>query len=194
MRFAHALVRDAAYSRLPLSRRVRLHLLAGEALEALYAGDIDPHLAELAHHFFQAGAGPKAFDYARRAGIRAVELLAFEEAARLFEKALQAGATDAREHCELLLLRADAESRAGDAVAAGTTFLRVAEAARAAALPEVLARAAADRVAYPPGWALRVFWSLLMAGHEAIKQDGTPRHQVVDAIMNSLTEGIITSR
>lgn len=62
------------------------------------------------------------------------------------------------------------------------------------AIAEILSRATADRPEYPPGWARRVFWSLLLAGYEAVKLDGTPRHQVVDAIMNSLTEGTISSR
>jgi TetR/AcrR family transcriptional repressor of lfrA len=59
------------------------------------------------------------------------------------------------------------------------------------AITEVLERASAQRPEYPPGWARRVFWALLLAGYEAIKQDGTPRHQIVDAIMNSLTAGTI---
>lgn len=59
-------------------------------------------------------------------------------------------------------------------------------------IAEVLARAARERTDDPPGWARRVFWALLLAGFEAIKQDGTPRHQVVDAIMTSLTEGSIS--
>ena len=67
--------------------------MAGEALEALYAHDLDPHLAELAHHFFDAAPGgevERAVGYARRAADRAVELLAYEEAARLYEQGLQA--------------------------------------------------------------------------------------------------------
>ena len=36
-----------------------------------------------------------------------------------------------------------------------------------------------------------MFWALLQAGYEAAKQDGTPRHQIVDAIMASLTAGTI---
>ncbi len=60
------------------------------------------------------------------------------------------------------------------------------------AIAEILSRASADRPEFPPGWARRVFWFLLLAGYEAIKQDRTPRHQVVDAIMHSLTKGTIT--
>ncbi|MDZ7881676.1 MAG: TetR/AcrR family transcriptional regulator [Mycobacterium sp.] len=59
------------------------------------------------------------------------------------------------------------------------------------AIAEILARASADKPEYPPGWSRRVFWSLLLSGYEAMKQDRTPRHQIVDAIMNSLTEGTI---
>ena len=103
LRFAHALIRDAAYHRLTSSRRVQLHRQVGETLETLYASDLDAHLAELAHHFFESAAGGdglKAIDYARRAGSRAAGLLAYEEAARLYQMALDAlgpgGATRAR--------------------------------------------------------------------------------------------------
>src|SRR4029079_110223 len=88
MRFAHALIRDAAYHGLTRSRRVQLHREVGEALEALYSLDLETHLAELAHHFFEAaagGSGQKAVDYARRAGSHAVDVLAYEEAVRLYE-------------------------------------------------------------------------------------------------------------
>ena len=74
-------------------RRGQLHRRAGEALEGLYERDPEPHLAELAYHFFEAAPGgdvEKALDYARRAGARALELLAYEEAARFYQLALQA--------------------------------------------------------------------------------------------------------
>jgi TetR/AcrR family transcriptional regulator, repressor for lfrA len=56
---------------------------------------------------------------------------------------------------------------------------------------EVLSRVSTESATAPPGWARRVFWALLQAGYEAAKQDGTPRHQIVDAIMASLTQGTI---
>ena len=55
---------------------------------------------------------------------------------------------------------------------------------------EVLDRAATQGTAGPPGWPRLVFWALLHAGYESAKQ-GTPRVQVVDAIMASLTNGTI---
>jgi DNA-binding SARP family transcriptional activator len=149
MRFAHALIRDAAYHGVTRSRRIQLHRQVGEALEALYASDLDPHLAELAHHFFEAAAGgeaSKAVDYARRAGARAVAVLAYEEGVRLYEMALEAlgteGAATTQLRCELFLALADAQGRAGDAQAAKSNSLRAADLARSAALPEMLARAA----------------------------------------------------
>jgi TetR/AcrR family transcriptional repressor of lfrA len=59
------------------------------------------------------------------------------------------------------------------------------------AIIEVLNRVSADRPDIPPGWARRVFWALLQAGYESAKHDGAPRHQIVDAIIASLTSGTI---
>ena len=73
------------------ARRQWLHQQAAAALEEIYANDLDPHLAELAHHLFAADpseVGAKAVEYARRAGDRAVAQAAYEEAARLYEMAL----------------------------------------------------------------------------------------------------------
>jgi DNA-binding SARP family transcriptional activator/tetratricopeptide (TPR) repeat protein len=149
MRFAHALIRDAAYHGLTRSRRVQLHGQVGEALEALYSSDLDPHLAELAHHFFESAAGgngQKAVDYARRAGSRAVALLAYEEAVRLYEMALEAlgpkEPPDEPTRCELLLSLGEAQARSGEMGPAKETFARAATAARELGLAELLARAA----------------------------------------------------
>jgi DNA-binding SARP family transcriptional activator len=149
MRFAHALIRDAAYHGLSRSQRIARHREVGEALETLYASDLDPHLAELAHHFFEAAAGgdrDKAVDYARQAGARAAALLAYEEAVRLYELALEALGPDSAAtlelRCELLLDLANAQGRAGEGADAKATFLRAAELARSGDLPELLARAA----------------------------------------------------
>jgi DNA-binding SARP family transcriptional activator len=90
--FTHALIRDTLYQGLTAVRRASLHRQAGEALQQIYAHDIDDHLAELAHHFaaaIPAGTLDEAVDYARRAGDRAARILAFEEAVRLYDTALR---------------------------------------------------------------------------------------------------------
>jgi DNA-binding SARP family transcriptional activator len=168
MRFAHALIRDAAYHGMARSRRVQLHRQVAQGLEALYASDLDPHLAELAHHFFEAAAGgdgQQAVVYAQRAGALAVDLLAYEEAVRLYEMALEAlgpqSATTARRRCELLLALADSKGRAGASAGAKESFLQAAELARSAGLPEVLGRAAI-------GYGGRFVWDRAMSDERLV--------------------------
>ena len=99
VRFSHVLIRDTLYDELTAARRMQLHREAGDALERTYASDPEPHLAELAQHFVAAaplGVRDKAVRYARRAGERAAAQLAFEEAARHFEIALDARGGPAR--------------------------------------------------------------------------------------------------
>jgi tetratricopeptide (TPR) repeat protein len=148
LRFGHTLIRDTLYEELAPVRRLALHGLAGEALERVHASDLGPHLAEVAHHFVQAapaGEVDRAVEYARRAGDRAASLLAYEEAARLYRLALQAGGPgweDQRSRCEVLLALGDVEMKAGDAAASKAAFLEAGRLARASGLPEQLARAA----------------------------------------------------
>jgi DNA-binding SARP family transcriptional activator/tetratricopeptide (TPR) repeat protein len=162
LRFMHILIRDTFYDDLPATRRLRLHRQIGEALEGLYATDLDAHLTELAYHFDAAGPAvdaAKAVQYARRAGDRASALLAYEEAARLYAtgiKTLEAYAGgDKVGRCELLLRLGDVQARAGDIPSAKATFLRAAEIAREAETAEQLARAAlgyGGRFIWSRGW------------------------------------------
>jgi eukaryotic-like serine/threonine-protein kinase len=145
LRFAHALIRDTLYDELPATRRVRLHARVGKALEALYSENPEPHLAELAHHFFEAasaGSVSEAVEYGRRAGDRAVGLLAFEEAVSLYRMALQLTEDRGAARCDLLLALGEAQARAGDTPAAKSTFREAADLAESLGLPEQLARAA----------------------------------------------------
>jgi DNA-binding SARP family transcriptional activator len=149
MRFSHVLIRDAAYHSLTRSERVDLHRRVAEALEVIYASDLEPHLAELAHHFFEAaagGSGGKAVEYARRAGARADALLAYEEAVRLYRLALTAlespQEADETTRCELLLALGEALARGGEMGPAKETFRHAAELARSMRDAQLLARAA----------------------------------------------------
>jgi DNA-binding SARP family transcriptional activator len=155
LRFAHVLIRDALYDGLSIARRIKLHRLAVEALRALY-GTAGAHLAELAHHAVAASDFEAALDYARAAGDRALALLAYEEAARLYAMALDAlelvGFEDGTVRCELLLSLGEAQIRAGKTPAAKATFLGAAGLARRQRLSRSLARAAA-------GYAGRIVFS-----------------------------------
>jgi DNA-binding SARP family transcriptional activator len=148
LRFSHILVRDALYEDLAAPRRLRLHRAIGETLEALYARDPEPHLAELAHHFLAAGSleAEKAIEYAERAGDRAASQHGYEEAARHYTNALRVlettGSDDGQRTCELMLSLGQVLSRAGQEDDAKTALRRAAALAEHQALPDQLARAA----------------------------------------------------
>jgi DNA-binding SARP family transcriptional activator len=159
LRFSHALVRDALYEELGAADRRAAHLRAGEILEGFYSFNPEPHLAELAHHFFEAlpsGDPTRAVAFAQRAGDHAIALLAYEEAARLFALALRAldlQAGDVNENrCTLLVALGDARARAGDEPAAREAFLEAGAIAARAGLPVHQARAAL-------GYGGRFVWS-----------------------------------
>jgi DNA-binding NarL/FixJ family response regulator len=147
-RFAHALVREVLYEGLPATRRIRLHGRVGEALEAVYAADPEPHLAELAHHFVAAAPGgevARAVRAATLAGHRALDLLAWEDAVGLFQRALAAlelaERPDQQQRCELLLALGEARMAASDVAAARAAYQQAGELARRIGWPEALARA-----------------------------------------------------
>jgi hypothetical protein len=117
-RFAHALVRDAAYGTLRLSRRARLHARAATAWEGRAE---DPQAAgEIARHWL--AAGPAAAGRAWRAAVAAAEqagaLNAHEEARDLLSAALVAQADDPaagrQDRYGLLMRLADACRLAAD--------------------------------------------------------------------------------
>jgi tetratricopeptide (TPR) repeat protein len=144
--FSHGLIRETLYAQLSDAKRVRLHRRVAETLEA-HRAELRPDVAELAHHFFRArhlGGVEPAIRYAREAADRAAESLAWEDEARLLERALDAERlrehSDAADRTELLLALGEALTRAGHAPAR-TVFGTAAALARGRA-PEQLARAA----------------------------------------------------
>jgi predicted ATPase/DNA-binding CsgD family transcriptional regulator len=149
--FTHALIRETLYDELTIARRVRLHRRTGEALEALYRQDVEPHLARLAYHFSEAapeGGVEEAITYAVQAGERANALLAYEEAARHYELALRAlerrEPVDEARRCALLLALGTAQRKAGQAHLAVATLQRAADLASRLGAAGELARAALE--------------------------------------------------
>jgi DNA-binding SARP family transcriptional activator len=156
LRFAHVLIRDTLYEGLTAARRVRLHRLALEALEAVYGEEPGPYLAELANQAIAGSDFDKGLLYARRAGDRGLSHLAYEESARLYEAALDAlehtRAPNKRTRCELLLSLGEGEARAGETPVAKAAFLEAAGIARRLGLARELALAAA-------GYGGRIVWA-----------------------------------
>ena len=161
LRFAHVLIRDALYEGLTTARRVRLHRLALETLEAEVGADP----AELAHHATAGSDFEKGMVYARNAADRALGLLAYEEAARLFTLALDAlelaAPEDERLRCALLLALGEVQIRAGDTPTGKETFVAAAAIARRNDFGIDLARAAA-------GYAGQVVWARAGADHRLV--------------------------
>jgi class 3 adenylate cyclase/tetratricopeptide (TPR) repeat protein len=148
-RFAHALVHETLYQELPVRERRRLHDRVGAALVELRGDDFESYLAELAHHFSQAarpGQADQAVAYARQAGDRAMKVLAYEEAAGHYQRALQAldlqAGPDAAERCDLLLALAEARMAAGEPEEARAQYQQAAGLARRLGDGARLARAA----------------------------------------------------
>ena len=146
--FAHALVRGTLLESLGATRRARLHLVVAEALQEAYSDDIEQHLAEIAHHFLHAateGGAERAVDFAARAALRAVGQFAYEEAARLYERAIDVAASlpaDEQRSWQLAEGLGEARMRAGDVDGAQRALRAAAEHARRLDDPERLAQTA----------------------------------------------------
>jgi len=113
-------VRATLYDGISQLRRARLHGRVGEVLVKLRGGDLDPHLAMLAHHFAQAAPverPDRAIDFALAAARRADRLLAWEEAAQHYRAALRTrelvGGREDRVRADLLLALGASEDHAG---------------------------------------------------------------------------------
>ena len=166
-RFHHVLLQQVLYQDQDPAERARLHRRIGELLTDLPGLDLDTRVAALAHHFCQAarrGEADPAITYATEAGRRATQLFAFEEAARHFERALEAfelsESSDESLRAELCIEQGRALVRGGCAEEAAAPLGEAAAIARRLESPELLARAAlavggdAPNVAGIPGWAL----------------------------------------
>ena len=88
--FSHDRVREVAYASLLAPRRALLHRQVAEGLDAVYAGQLDPHLAAIGAHYREAGVWDRASTYLAQAGFQAWERGAGREALACFEDALQA--------------------------------------------------------------------------------------------------------
>jgi len=87
--FADIIVRDVVHEEVNPFRRKKLHGVVGQALEKVYAKNIDEHLGELALHFLESGDKEKALAYFLKAGKKAQDMYAHEEAFSYLQHALK---------------------------------------------------------------------------------------------------------
>lgn len=156
--FAHELIRQTLLSALALPRRQRLHVRVAEAIERVHMRDLEPHVADLAHHLYQAGAAvepAKAVGYLALAGHRAMESAAFEEALRAYERAVSLQPPeDARGLADLLVKLGFAQRGLGRTVDAAASWRRALDLYAEVDEREAAAQVAWD-IAYQISWAGR---------------------------------------
>ena len=131
--FRHSLTRQAIRAMLLGRERQALHRRVGEALERIYAAEIDAHDAELAYHFYEGQLWQQAMVYAARAGDRAMALGATREAlvhtSRVLACAAELGQPPP---FELVLRSAQLHETVGDFDTANTLLAKALERAHAA--------------------------------------------------------------
>ena len=194
--FTHALIRETLYDELTVARQIRLHAKVARALEAHYGADLEPHVARLVHHFVAAGQAAeahKAIDYATRAGTRAIAMLAYEEATRSYELALQVlesrAPGDAGRRCKLLVALGEAQTKAGEFGKAMETLHKAVERARQLGAPEELAHAALgfEEASWRPGLPGGTAAHLLEMALEALGgRDSVLRARVLASLARAL--------
>jgi hypothetical protein len=144
-RFVHDMVRESVERGLEPGARVDLHLRIGRALGA-HPRQSGAPAALLAWHYRAAspvGGSTPALGYSAQAGERAMELLAWEEAAVHFGHALAASAgARPQMRTDLLLALGEAQRLAGEKARARQAFLEAATLAEACHDGARLARAA----------------------------------------------------
>jgi len=87
--FRHALIRDAAYDSLLRSQRRQYHRKVAEALQESFGETVEARPELLANHFTEASLIEEAIPYWQKAGQRALERSANQEAIRHLTKGLE---------------------------------------------------------------------------------------------------------
>jgi len=87
--FKHALTQEVAYDSMLIERRRAIHDRVAQAIETMFAGELDDHIGELAHHCGRGSDVDKAVKYLVRAAEQARSRSAYEDAARYLDDALR---------------------------------------------------------------------------------------------------------
>ena len=87
--FRHALIRDAAYESLLRRTRQHYHQEVAQLLEARFADTVEMQPELVAHHYTEASCAEPAITYWQRAGQRAAQRSASQEAVSHFGKGLE---------------------------------------------------------------------------------------------------------
>lgn len=88
--FRHALTQQAVYTGLLAREQRSLHASIAAAIERMHGDEIERHVSDLAHHYFEAEAWDEAYYYCRRAAEQAQTMHAVREAAMQYARAIGA--------------------------------------------------------------------------------------------------------
>jgi DNA-binding SARP family transcriptional activator len=88
--FTHDRVRAVVSSQLLPMRRRLLHRRVGEAIEAIYVANLEPHTLRLGQHYLEGEVWEKAALFLWQSGVAAAGRSAYREAVACFEQALGA--------------------------------------------------------------------------------------------------------
>ena len=176
--FAHALVREAALSRLPVSGRRMYHGRAAVVLAAVLG---ERAAAEIADHHFHADSPSEARRWSITAGRQAAAASMHADAAAWFERALRSRMTAADDHLDLLIEFAAAAARAGRSHDAENAFTDAVRLAREVGRADAFARAALGIGTIGGSFEVRV----LDAGHQAVLREALERMEPGDSALRS---------
>jgi class 3 adenylate cyclase/tetratricopeptide (TPR) repeat protein len=87
--FHHVLAQETVYHNILRRRRVVFHQQVAEAMERLYGDNLEEYYEQLAHHYAQAEAWPKALEYLMKAGDKAAAAYANADAIAFYTRALE---------------------------------------------------------------------------------------------------------
>ena len=85
--FAHKLLRTSIYESVHLLRRQVMHREVAEAIEAVYSGQTEKVVEQLAHHYREAGLWERALPYLVQSAERAASLFDVEQACEYYATA-----------------------------------------------------------------------------------------------------------
>ncbi|HEC79211.1 MAG TPA: hypothetical protein ENI34_08745 [candidate division WOR-3 bacterium] len=87
--FRHNLLKDAAYTVLPLRKRKEIHQLVATLFEKLYADQLSDFYENIGHHYLVCENYKKAAEYHKLAGDKAKNLYAIEQALNFYNVVLK---------------------------------------------------------------------------------------------------------
>lgn len=86
--FVDEVLRNIVYDEIDPFKKIRFHHNIGNMLEKIHSQELDEYLGELGSHFLKGGEKSKAIEYFIKAGMKAKQLNAYDEAEAYYQSAI----------------------------------------------------------------------------------------------------------